>query len=370
MLRVSVNVVALLVAALVLLGMVAETADKSVVPLCGEVRGFAGEHNDHIFIEVPLTPAAGEAIILVVRPFPVSPGELSQRWIQFNATYRLHEGAMSSSLSDSNGLLVLPSVEGGTRIEVKVKRVRTDGPVPFRLWSYHANRPACHIDVSADNSFISLVATRLNAVTGSARVYFKSVAPQGAKGVMITIGETLSPGAPDLGKHFQTMSSPEQQAGEDRKSGVVFPWSSGVLYFVFNPGATTASSMPLNVGVAWTSDADGTVGDSAPGAGSIGHPNETAGAQGVPVTSSESKGHSFLYYFFIFFGVGMIYVVVMSVFNYRQRGVTEFPEMLPHIDSLRACTTYVSLLYDSFRQGNSRGGYRDIGGGEMRTDTI
>ncbi|KEG12891.1 hypothetical protein DQ04_01351140 [Trypanosoma grayi] len=375
MARPSTHVVGLLFAVAVLLVGEANGNQNSATPMCSEVRGFASEHNDHFRIGVSVTPSENEAIVLIVRAFPLNIGDLVQRWVQLNATYRLREGTTVSTSSNNDGIVIIPNVEAGTEINVEVKRVRNDGPVPFRFWSYHANRPTCHIDVSASTSFLAPIPTRFPAAAGSARVYFKSVAPTDAKGLMVLFRtNTFATSAVS----FQVMSSPDVQFGETHNSEVVFPWSQGVVYFMFDPSTSMHSPLMVQVSVLWTDNVNEN--SAAPTTGPPGeHTSSFTSNPTVLPSSNESgkkelghqnKGHSALGFIVLLIFVFIIYMVVMSAVNYRLKGMVEFPEMIPHNSFFRSGLQYFSLVKSSFRQGNVRGGYQDLNRQEMSTDSF
>ncbi|CBZ36288.1 hypothetical protein, conserved [Leishmania donovani] len=164
------------------------SAEVVVAPLCAEKHGFAGEFNDHYTIPVEQAPAAGEAIVLIARAFPLNLGNMLARWLYINATYRISEGAQLTEVSDNNGILELANVAAGTDIEVRVMRVRTDGPTPFRFFSFFANSPVCHVAVAPDNSFIAPVPRRLRATPQlPLTMYFKAVLPPNVNALIIRV---------------------------------------------------------------------------------------------------------------------------------------------------------------------------------------
>ncbi|KAG5496718.1 hypothetical protein JIQ42_03550 [Leishmania sp. Namibia] len=163
-------------------------ADLVVVPLCAEKHGFAGEFNDHFSIPVEKAPEVGEAIILIARAYPPALGFLLGQWLYLNATYRVSEGVQVSKTSNSYGILELSSVAANTNIDVRVVRVRVDGPVPFRFFSFFANSPACHVAVAPDNSFIAPVPPKLAAEPQPPlTVYFKTVLPPTVNALVVRI---------------------------------------------------------------------------------------------------------------------------------------------------------------------------------------
>ncbi|RNF17780.1 uncharacterized protein Tco025E_04723 [Trypanosoma conorhini] len=377
----------LLFAASALLFATAHASDELLTPMCSEVIGFAGEYNDRILVGVPVSPAAKEAIVLIVRAFPLNLGELSQRWIQLNATYRLREGAVVSLQSNNDGIVVIPNVEAGTNIEVRVKRVRRDGPVPFRFWSFHANRPSCQIDVSPTNSFLAPIPLRLSEVAAPVGVYFKSVAPPGSKGFIVeaTFGFFMLSAA-----KYVVMTSPTNTYGVTRSSGEVVPWSEGVVYLMLTPPTTTETSQMLQVRIVWVDDLIAAGGKSG-GVASTQPPGKKAGEGATPLPSPETpstgagkdnspsrsdagnkKGWSVSTLIFVLLFSLAVYMFVMSVVNYRLKGATEFPEMIPFVGVFRSCGEYVSLAKDAVLQsgGGQRGGYSDLAREGVSTDHI
>ncbi|AAZ11953.1 Autophagy-related protein 27, putative [Trypanosoma equiperdum] len=326
-------------------------SDHVVVPMCGEVRGFAGESNHLLRIGVPKPPGDGEAIVLIVRPFPMNTEGVSERLAQINATYRLREGATATSVSDDAGILLLRNVEAGTNIDVEIRRVRPDGPVPFRFWSYHANNPSCFISVSPHTSFISPIPTSLGQPVLPAKIYFQAVPMEKTKAVMLRLADgPLDGGKP---QHFHLLKMPEAQDVGTHESSKVMPWNSSVLYFSFVPAISANKVMSLSVGVVWTADDDG-----GSGSGQASDPNATDGSG----NSKDKKGHSASFYFFLITSLFAVYMVIMSVVNYRLKGITQFPEMVPHIDTFRTGGQFISQVAENFRQGNMRGDYNDVGG--------
>ncbi|ESL07638.1 hypothetical protein TRSC58_04669 [Trypanosoma rangeli SC58] len=375
----------LVVAILAFMSSIAHASDALVAPMCGEVIGFAGEYNDRIRIEVPVSPLEKEAIVLIVRAFPLNLGELSQRWIQLNATYRLREGAMVSLQSNNDGIVVISNVEAGTNIEIIVKRVRKDGPVPFLFWSFHANRPSCQIDVSPANSFLAPVPLRISELADPIKVYFKSVAPPGAKGFIVeaNYGFFLFSSV-----KYQVISSPTATYGVTHKSGEVVPWSEGVAYLVFTPPISTDTSQMLQVKIVWVDDitaAGGKGGSVAPTQPLEKEtekdltplpesPSKGAGNEKSPGQSDagNKKGWTVRFFIFVLLVSLAVYMLVMSAVNYRLAGATEFPDMIPFVGVFRSCRQYVALAKASVLQGrgNQRGEYSDLRCEGVSTDHI
>ncbi|KAF8294974.1 hypothetical protein C3747_28g78 [Trypanosoma cruzi] len=358
----------------------AYAGEEVLAPMCTEVIGFAGEYNSHIRIGVPVSPAEKEAIVLVLRAFPLNLGELSQRWIQMNVTYRLREGSTVFLQSDNDGIAVIQNVEAGTNMDIEVKRVRKDGPVPFRFWSFHANRPSCHIDVSPTNSFLAPIPARFGKVATPVRVYFKSIAPQGAKGFILDITYGFFSTSP---VKYEVMQSPTSAAGLTRTSGEVVPWSEGVAYMTFSPSISTETLQLLQVKIVWVDDITA-AGGTAEGVDPTVPPEEFAKKNATPSegTSKEpssqqskagdKKRRSVLGLVFILLFSLAVFMLVMSFVNYRLKGATEFPEMIPFVGFFRSCGQYVSLATEAFMRGrgNHRGGYSDLSHEAVSTDRI
>ncbi|ORC90805.1 uncharacterized protein TM35_000072290 [Trypanosoma theileri] len=362
---------------------------RLATPMCHEVRGFAGEYNNRMSITVQTSPAEKEAIILIVRAFPLALGELTEQWIQMNATYRLREGATVSVQSNNNGIVMIPNVEAGTDINIELNRVRKDGPVPFRFWSYYANRPECYIDVSPTNSFLAPIPTMLSNVASPLRVYFKSIAPKGAKGLMVQISNHTHPSSEAQFQVMSTLSSSSSssskgtQNGTMHKSGDIFPWNEGVVYFSFTPDISTHRFLLLGVSVVWTDEVSDTASSSSsntqrpkgkttdnstPKVPKV--EKKLSNETGTNTKTNNKEKWSFFGFLFFLFCIISVYFIILSVFNYRVKGITEFPDMIPHINTIRSCSQYVSLVQNSFREGNSRGGYRDLNRQEMSTEDV
>nr|CCC91085.1 conserved hypothetical protein [Trypanosoma congolense IL3000] len=297
-------------------------SDHIIVPMCSEVRGFAGESNHLVRIGVSAPPGDGEAIVLIVRPFSSGTEGVSERWAQINATYRLRQGVTVSSVSNDAGMVLLQDVEGGTNIDVEIRRVRPDGPVPFRFWSYHTNRPSCFIDVSPHTTFVAAIPTTVGQLVLPARIFFKAVPLPGAKSVMLRVTDvTTGDGKPE---RFQLMRASDMQVAATYESGKLIPWNASVLFFSFSPPISANKELQLSVSVVWSNEgvapggADGSNGSLPPGTSS-------GGASGGSSASDGDKGHSFFFFLFLLLTGVTSYMCVGAVFNYRVQGITEFP---------------------------------------------
>lgn len=356
---------------LLLCGAAASAGEYITAPMCGEVKGFADEHNHHIQVGVLKSPAKGEAIVLIVRAFPVDVGEPSQQWIQLRTNHSVRGGLTVSSLSNTDGVLLVENVEPGTNIDIHVSRLRNDTPLPFRFWSYYANSPLCHIDISTTTPFIAPVPAFIDNVATPAKMYFKSVVPQGMKAFTVDI--VGGPNMTTLATSFQVMSSAALATGAAHSSKEVVAWDGDVVYFVVAPPISAGNSLLLRVSIAWVNNVIAV----ADAAGKQQQAEETHSKVTEEKKSSkespanDKKKFSVMGVIFVLFLLFIAFIVIMSFVNYRFGGITEFPEMIPFIDFFRSCGQYASVVKERFYSGKGyRGGYSDLGRHEVSTANI
>ncbi|KAG5498767.1 hypothetical protein JKF63_03055 [Porcisia hertigi] len=299
-------------------------ADMVATPLCAEVHGFAGEFHDHYSIPVERALAAGEAVILIARAFPLGLGSMMAQWLYLNATYKLMEGVQVTKTSDNNGLLELANVAAGTDIEVRVLRVRPDGPVPFRFFSFLANSQICHLGVTPSNQFFAPVPHRLAVAPNTpVNMYFKTVLPPNVNALIVRISVD--------GRSDQQFIS----ADKVYTSGDLVPaGGGGIVLFSYAPPADNVSTpfRLTTVSVSY-SDLEGSETKqpstpSLPNGGSSG--NGTVSPTPAPPPSSSSRFTSVLQrLLFISLVLFLVYQVVVSAYNYHVLGKRDLMDILP-----------------------------------------
>ncbi|KPI85965.1 hypothetical protein ABL78_4967 [Leptomonas seymouri] len=311
------------------------------VPLCRYKHGFAGEFGDHFSIPIETAPADGESIILVARTFPADLGTLLERWLYINATYHLPEGALVSRMSDNSGVLELSNVAAGTDIEVRVIRVRPDGPVPFRFLSFFANRAVCHVTVSPDDTFLAPVPHRLAGTLKTVTMYFMTVLPPDRSGATIRI---VSDGRMD--RPYEVLNKEgvwQKHAAND----IIQPRADRTIPFSFTPASNDAGSTFCftEVSVSYASNQGGTSALTTtvqPGRG--GKPNApTLG--GLPTSTAATSTtmdlmRRLLMIALICFGV---WQVAWAVYNYHVLGKRDLMEIVPCAETVVAGARGVQL---------------------------
>ncbi|GET90874.1 hypothetical protein, conserved [Leishmania tarentolae] len=306
-------------------------AEVVVAPLCTEKHGFAGEFYDHFTIPVERAPEAGEAIVLVARAFPLNLGNMLTRWLYINATYRISEGAQLTETSDNNGILELSNVAAGTDIEVRVMRVRSDGPAPFRFFSFFANSPVCHLAVAPDNSFIAPVPPRLRAKPQlPVTMYFKTVLPPTVNALIVRVGAD--------GRTDQQF-----RAGDKTyTSGDLVRADSGgaVLFeYTFTLENTTTPYCFTTVSVSYGEWEGGST--ARPNASTT--PSSGSDNEGSVQPTSQSTSvlrRLLLIAFFLFF----IYQAAVSAHNYYVLGMRDIMDIVPCAKSVAAGARTLQLV--------------------------
>jgi hypothetical protein len=323
-------------------------ADTIETPLCSEKHGFASEFNDHFSIPVETAPAEGEAIILIARAFPANLGSLLERWLLLNASFYLPEGALVSRTSDNNGILELPRVAVGTEIEVRVQRVRPDGPVPFRFFSFFANKPVCHVAVSPDNSFFAPVPHRLGSNSKTVTMYFKTALPPGRNAVAINIVADAR-----AGESYQVLNKDGVWQSHS-SNDLIQPSSGNSVSFAFSPtpdDSGTAFCFTA-VSVAYANVEGGTAApNNAPPSGKTGKPSSKpttlpGGATTNPLAapSSTSTSMSVLRRLLIMAVLCfLVWQVVHAVYNYHVLGKRDVMEVVPCAETVAAGARGVQL---------------------------
>ncbi|CAM40413.1 conserved hypothetical protein [Leishmania braziliensis MHOM/BR/75/M2904] len=305
-------------------------ADVIDLPLCAEKHGFAGEFNDHYTIAVEKAPAAGEAVILVARAFPLNFGNLLAQWLYLNVTYRISEGAQLTKTSDNNGILELANVAAGTNIEVRVVRVRSDGPVPFRFFSFYANNPACHVEVAPENSFVAPVPHKLSAAPQPPlTMYFKTVLPPTVNALIVHISAD--------GRTAQQFST----ADKVYTSGDLVPaGSGGAVLFAYSP-PLESMGLPYCFTTVSVSYGDWQEGDSTrPSVQPTSNSSGDSSASKPPTSKSMSVLRRLLWGFLLMF---LVYQAAVSAYNYCVLGERDVMNILPCAESVTTGARTVRL---------------------------
>ncbi|KPA83342.1 hypothetical protein ABB37_02995 [Leptomonas pyrrhocoris] len=319
-------------------------AEVTETPLCSEKHGFAGEFNDHFSIPVETAPAAGEAIILIARAFPAVLGGMFEHWVYLNATFNLPEGPLVSRMSDNNGLLELTSVAAGTDIEVRVIRVRPGGPVPFRFFSFFANRPLCHIAVSPTNNFIAPVPHRLAGTTTAVTMYFKTTLPRDQNAATISI---ISDGHVDQPYKVADKNGVLQ---EHSPNDIIQPSTGDSISFSFSPTPNDLGNSYCftEVTVAYANVQGGTVAPATtaqPGGG--GAPNVPGPPGGVvpATTAAPSSAPMSLLRRCVLIALAcfVMWQAAQAVYNYHVLGKRDVMEIVPCAETIAAGARGVQL---------------------------
>lgn len=325
-------------------------ADLVSVPLCEEKHGFAGEFNDHFSIPVETAPDNGEAIVLIARAFPTEFGAMLEKWLYLSATYYLAEGPEVTRTSDNNGILELPNVAPNSEIEVWVKRVRVDGPVPFRFFSFFANKPVCHVSVSPQNSFLAPVPHRLQGSAKPVTMYFKTTLPTNVNAAMVDIVADGHAGSP-----FQVMAKDgtwQPHVATDliqssTGSGITFAFSpspddtataycftSVFVSYATVQGGTSASTTPPGKGPTAAPPSSPQGGGGAPTA------TTTPASTAAPSSPSMSLLRRVLWLALLCF---VAWQATQSVYNFRVLGKRDVMEIIPCAEMVAAGARGVQL---------------------------
>lgn len=324
------------------------------VPLCGEVHGFAGEYND--FLRIPITKPLGnqEAIVLVARTFPPTLGSLTQGWLQVRAEYTLSAGVSVVLTSDDNGVLVIADVARGSDVEVHVNSLRKDGPVPFVFFSMHANAPSCYVSVTAGNPFYAPLPPRIRVtdednhpLTRSATFFFTTVIPEGFDAAAITV-EATPGGLHNFYALSEDGSTWKEHLSGDRVVGAL----GGPVLFSYTPNADDSAAVALariSAEPAVLRSDSPTTAPTAPTRPDGSLPSGSVVPSATPEShppSQRSRIASLAKTLFIMAVVTCVaYMIGCTYYNIRVRGIHEFPEMIPFIDSFRACWRAMQLCF-------------------------
>ncbi|CAD2218002.1 Autophagy-related protein 27, putative [Angomonas deanei] len=327
--------------------------------MCSEVHGFADEFNHKFIITAPqdFENNSNESVVLVVRAFPMYLGSLSTSWLSVRAQYRTEQGSQAELVSDNNGIIQINSIASETDIEVTVNKVRKDGPAPFRFYSFHANFPSCYMEVGPTNSFIAPVPVKLRASSALTRVYFKTLLPSSNNAIKITALNSPSV------KFIDVLSDDRKQFTRYGIDEVIpgMPGKNVFFSLVTGDAASSAEYELLYLAVEYTTS-DG----KAPSGGGGKGGDSTSGG-----TSNETKeeGSSTFYNFLILVLVLLLlYMVGGSFYNYTRNDIREFPDYIPHSNTLRhfaqGSTNFFSTLKGNRRQEYAPvNGYGDRAGG-------
>lgn len=350
----------LLLSAVVLVAMLSTIAlgDTVSVPLCGEKHGFAGEFNDHFVIPVETAPADGEAIVLIARAFPTNLGTLLEKWLYVSATYHIAEGAELTRTSDNNGILVLPNVAANTDIEVRVVKVRPDGPVPFRFFSFFANKPVCHVSVSPSNAFLAPVPHLLPGTSQPVTMYFSTTLPSAMNAISVNIVSDAHTSQP-----FKVMGKDGVWQAHTSSDLIQSGTGSGITFsFSPTPDDTATAYCFTSVFVSYATVQGGTAAPGTPaqptGAGSSTPSTATTTTTTTTVAPASSSSMSLLRrLIWIALLCFVAWQATQSVYNYRVLGKRDVMDIVPCAETVAAGARGVQLAAS-----------RGLGRSQRRTD--
>lgn len=341
-------------------------------PLCMTTKGFASDTNSEFLLSVGNSIRKDESIVLAIRPVPYIAG---QTWIaaRFNATYKVL-GADIFAQSDEFGILqITDDIEKDTNIQVKVINLRSDGATPFVFYSYQSRYRTCSLDISPSASFTGPVPTHVPGTDVPALVFFKAVPPAGATSFKIFAFGRVSIA-------YSETDGPTD--GNDIAIATSIPIASTatVMYFTLRPNSRESNTQMVHVAISYaTSPAP--VGPSpqqpatppAAGKDGVGAPVPPGGPNGdAPPTSNTEKKVAAASggFFSVLVVLVLVYFASRSIYNYRVKKVTDFPEFIPHhqvFSGIAAfCSTAAKHMRDKGRSTvNARGGYSDVNRDEM-----
>lgn len=336
-------------------------------PLCSTTKGFASDINSEFVLNVPMVLREREAIVLVIRPAPFVPG---LTWIsaRLNATYKVL-GSDVFALSNSNGILqITDQVEQDTEIRVKIINLRPDASTPFVFYSYHSGYRSCSLDVSPTASFTGPVPTHIDHSNTVASVYLKSAPPKDATSFRVvafgTISLTYSEGDP-------------HSDGNGVGLNMDMPISStaSVLYFTLRPGNQVTETQMVHVSITYATTPTQGVEPPPnppvvlPPSGEVGAP-VPSGSGPAPSSASTNAAEASGSVLSVVIVIVLVYFAGRSIYNYRVKQITAFPEFVPHHEVFSSvatfCGTAAKHMRDKGRTAmHSRSGYGDVNRDEM-----
>lgn len=334
------------------------------VPLCTTVKGFAGEVNNDFDLTIPVQPRVGEAIVLVLRPIPYVPG-LSWISARLNATYKIL-GSDTFALSDSFGIVqIADQIEADTTIRIRVNNMRQDGSTPFLFYSYHTGYRSCSLEISPQASFTGVIPTHIFNTNTIATLYLKAIPPTGTTGYVIS----------SVGSVSITASLSAHEDGMPVANGARQPVDSTamVLYFTVRPTQDVSSTQMIHLTLQWLKSSGNSPlplpPPSPPQAGPLGGGAGPLAPQQPPASGSTPTGkavaESSSGVMSVVIVLILVYFTSRSIYNYRVKRITTFPDFVPHHEAFSACAgccaSVATQVKAKGRQVYSgRGGYSDV----------
>lgn len=310
---------------------------RTSLPLCDASKGFAGELNSKFSLtpDVEIDSQKHEAIVIGVGPI-IAMGPVSA---SLNATLELN-GVVISLVSNREGLLVIEDrIPIGTVIEVDVNNRREDGPTPFTIFSYVANRPTCFVDVERGRSFRGPVPTSVGGVP--AKIFFVSH-PTSYDTFTLNVDGGISHVVTFADSAEKVTNNTVAVLGADSQK-----WAPrGPVYIVIQP-SSSSGVWDMRVSIVWSKG--GMVEPDTPEVTE--QPYSPPSGGDMPNSKPPQKAHTSrlaIALLLMFLG-GLCYFVGRAVYNYRVLEIHEFPECVPHHVAIAGMATRAKGLFASTR---------------------
>jgi hypothetical protein len=334
-------------------------------PLCSTAKGFASDTNSEFLLSVGKDSIRkGESVVLAIRPVPYIIG---QTWIaaRLNATYKVL-GVDIFANSDEFGILqITDEIEKDTDIQVKITNLRSDGATPFVFYSYQSRYRTCSLDISPSTSFSGPVPTHVPDTDTEAYVYFKAVPQPGATAFKIVATGSIS----------ISYSETDDGAGNVISTNTPIPigTTATVMYFTLRPNSRVSNTQMVHVAISYITSPTSPATATPPtdnGVGAPVPPTPNNNGAPVPATAGKEAAQASGGILSVLIVLVMVYFASRSIYNYRVKKITDFPEFVPHHEVFSGvaalCGTAAKHMRDKGRSTmNARGGYNDVNRDEM-----
>ena len=309
-------------------------ADEAPIDLCQVVQGFApprGVTPFRVNIQAKSELRPGEAYIFAVRPVPFRP-EFSH--VLTNVTYQ-YKGLMFSAISDDSqpGLVQLKGPLDTTVFNVAVTSTLDEMEEPFQLYAYHSGYSSC--SMSFHRVFYGPIPSHIQNENVPATIVLEARPTEASGSFAVSLSGITSArvfSGPSLDKLDQELVLNQPQ-----------PFSSPTVFLKVVPDTSRVAVAMMFLSVAWS---------AAPGQPPVVPQSPPASLVPPPVTAPvepSPAAHSGYFGFFVVLLVG--YVVGRSLYNYRVRHVTAFPDFIPHNQFFGNC---IGLVRDLAQKAKSK----------------
>lgn len=349
------------------------------VPMCAEIDGFASGVNANIEITPNVLVRPGEAIVLVARPVP------STAPIRFKlvATFPALGETVTRESDLANGLIqIYEPLAFGDVVHISIVALDATEPVPFVFFSYIANVGQCYLTLAPGRTFsaplLRAVYGRETAVGAGGVVgnpgsmHVRLVNPGQATSVAISVSTPHDRAAVQFSTGDGTGAPGSLNA--EGSTNVAVAVGKEVFVVITPSTALQSNNDVIVLNAVWNSapaapltlvnpGTNGVVGGPVLVPGPVDQLLPTPAPTPAPETvAEETRGALGAVLWWLAAGT-VVYMVVRSAYNYKVKGVTEFPQFVPHHEGIAAFGSGVAIFVGSL---SSRARGQPLGNAAVR----